>query len=418
MSKEKQEFEKRIEELYHKIGVEDPLARFRTKAWDHFLELGLPTRKTAEFQYVPLRKLYSKQLELSTPSALTKEQFSSALLPEAEKTTAIFVNGRFDPMLSRLDGLPKRAVAIPLFEAFRTFGSFLNNQAGRSLQEESDSFAVLNAAFSEKALFIYLPPNTICERPIEILHIVSADNALISPRIEFFCGALSQATVLFKTVYLTEDNASVVNGCYQFTLEEGARVHCERKANAVPKEVWQMEAIRAVMKKDSYFHSLMASEGAETVRDDYKITLVGPNAETSLNGCWALRDANEMHTHVKIDHQAPFCRSNQLFKGVLGDVSKSSFEGKIFIQKPAQKTEAYQLNQNLLLQEGAQAYTKPNLEIYADDVKASHGATVGRLSEEELFYLETRGLSKEDAKKLLVKGYTGEVLNRYVYLRE
>lgn len=409
-------FESRLLNLYKSIGEQDPLAKFRSRAWDHFLELGLPSRKTSEFQYLPLRKLYSKEIVLPGAATLPFEKVQAHIVKGAERSVAVFINGQFQPLLSRFEALPKKAVAVPLFEAFRMFGSFLHNQSARTLQEETDPFVSLNGAFTSQSLFIYLPPNTICEKPIQILHFVTADSALISPRIEFFLGALAETKVLATTVYLG-GNGSFVNGALHFSLEEGARAHLERMVFGLPETSWQFDAVRTFMKKDSYFNSLMATDGAETVRDDYRVVMVGPNAEALLNGCWMLDGTREAHTHVKIDHQAPFCHSNQLFKGVLDGVSRSSFEGKIYIQKAAQKTEAYQLNQNLVLSKGAQAYTKPNLEIFAADVKASHGATIGKLDDEQLFYLEARGLSKKKGKELLVRGFSDEVLNKYAFLK-
>ena len=155
------------------------------------------------------------------------------------------------------------------------------------------------------------------------------------------------------------------------------------------------------------------TEGAKTVREDYKIALNGENGEADLNGLWVLKEKNECHVNVMIEHVAPHCRSNQLFKGVLDDFARSSFEGKIWVRKEAQKTDAFQLNNNLLLSDHANADSKPNLEIFADDVKASHGSTMGQVDEEQLFYLKTRGFSKEVAEKFLVRAFCQEVLQKY-----
>jgi Fe-S cluster assembly protein SufD len=148
-----------------------------------------------------------------------------------------------------------------------------------------------------------------------------------------------------------------------------------------------------------------------TTRHDYRVAMSGENSEALLHGLLTLKDRREAHNNILIDHQAPHCRSNQLFKGVLSDVSRSSFEGKILVRQEAQKTEAFQLNNNLLLSERANADSKPNLEIFADDVKASHGATIGQLNAEHLFYLKTRGLRDIEAKKLLVNGFCREILD-------
>ena len=166
------------------------------------------------------------------------------------------------------------------------------------------------------------------------------------------------------------------------------------------------------LKRNSIFHAVNYTEGSFTVRNDYRVALTGERGEASLNGVWMLDEKHEARVHVLMDDQAPSCQSNQLFKGVLTDFARlPSFEGKIYVRREAQKTMAYQLNRNLLLSDRANADSKPNLEIFADDVKASHGATVGQLDEEQMFYLRTRGYSQEEARNILVYAYTKEVLD-------
>ncbi|MFV0340487.1 MAG: Fe-S cluster assembly protein SufD [Parachlamydiaceae bacterium] len=406
-------FHKRLEELYSAESGVGPQFKSQLRAWDRFLQLGLPTRKTGEFQYLPLHKLYSQSISLPPQKAFTKDKIASYL---SEEPVAVFYNGCFHPELSHFEGLPKRTIAVPMSEAFRAFGSHLNNQSLRNQVEEIDPFAALNAAFASDALFIYLPPQVNLEAPIHILHFVDEAGCLISPRVELFCGALASAKISLQTIYLAPVE-SFVNGSIHFSLEDGASAHYERKSFGLPEGGWEMHAVRASIKRDSRFKTLSATEGAEGWREDYKVNLTGENAEAHLAGCWMLDGKNEAHTHVKVDHQAPNCRSNQLFKGVLGDSSRSSFEGKIYVHQEAQRTEAFQMNQNLLLSQGAQANSKPNLEIFADDVKASHGATVGQISGEELFYLQTRGLSQKESKELLIQGFCAEVMDKYVFIK-
>jgi Fe-S cluster assembly protein SufD len=406
-------FHKRLEELYASENGEGPLFKVQTRAWDRFLQLGLPSRKTGEFQYMPLHKLYAQSFSLPSLRKLSKEKIAP-FLPAG--SFAVFYNGRFCSELSHFASLPKKAVAIPMNDAFRAFSSHLNNQSLRSLAEETDSFAALNGALATDALFVYLPPNVELEIPIHILHFVDEADCILSPRVELFCGALSSAKISLQTIYLASVE-TLINGSLHISLEEGASAQYERKSFDLPEGIWEMHAVRASMKRDSRLKTLSSTQGAEGWREDYKVWLAGENAEAQLAGCWMLDGKNEAHTHVKVDHQAPNCRSNQLFKGVLGGSSRSSFEGKIYVHQEAQKTEAFQMNQNLLLSQGAQANSKPNLEIFADDVKASHGATVGQINAEELFYLQTRGLSQKESKKLLIQGFCAEVMDRYAFIK-
>lgn len=407
---EQESFQKQLLALYQGLRHSDPLARLRAKGWDHFLELGLPTKRMEQFQYVRLRHLYAKQLVTSQTIPLTPAAVAPYVLPECANSVLVFHNGQLDLGVSNIKGLPKKAVAIPLQEALRSFGSFINNQVAKGLLEEIDPFAAMNSAFIQNALFLYFPPNTILESPLQILQVVDAEQELISPRVEVFFGALSEGKVIQTYAHCKGKNY-LFNNVVNFALEEGAHVTYAKTCFHEPDDAWHFEATRAVLKKDSSFKTVTVQDGAQSFRDDYRMTLVGPNAEVNLNGVWILSGKREAHTHVFIDHQAPDCRSQQLFKGALDGASRSSFEGKIYIHKQAQKTLAYQLNQNLLLSENAQADSKPNLEIFADDVKASHGATVGQLDAEQLFYLRTRGMDKKAAEQLLVEGFCCEVID-------
>lgn len=405
LSEEQTAFFTFLNELYGAQDAQDPLARLRAKGWDHFEELGLPNRKAEVFQYVNLNKLYSKQLTLSAQHPISIQEH---ILPECKKSYVVFVNGQMDLSLSNLTGLPEKVIAIPLKEALRSFGSFINNQVAKNLQEEVDPFAALNAAFIQKALFFYVPPSVVLKNPLQIIHVVQGENQLICPRIEFFFGALSEAKVI--TTVVGSGSGNFFNSVTNFSLEEGSQIDYSRVL--FESSGYHFDATRATLKKDSKLETVIAEMGAETYRDDYKVALVGSNAEVHLNGVAMLRERLESHTHVLVDHQAPDCRSLQVFKNSLDGFSKASFEGKIYVHKIAQKTQAFQLNNNLILSDGAKCDSKPNLEIFADDVKASHGATFGSLDDEQLFYLRARGISERSAKNLLIQGFCFEIIEK------
>lgn len=404
--------EQNLEQLYRNLGETDPLARLRAKSWDHWLELGLPTKRNEAYQYVRLAPLHEMALELAKPVSITPEEIAPLVLPECKKSFAVFINGRLDLALSCFEALPKKVVAITLQEAFRSFGSFINNQVVKNLHEEVDPFAALNAAFIQKSLFFYAPPSTVLNAPFQILNLVSGNQQFICPHVEFFFGALSEAEII-TTVHYLNGEGNFLNTATHFSLEEGAKVSYSRLVVNAPQKSWHFDSTRAVLKRDSGLNTFILQNGAERYRDDYKVSLVGSNAEAHLYGLSTLKGNRESHTHVLMDHQAPECRSTQLFKGVLDESGHASFEGKIYVHKIAQKTGAFQMNNNLILSSGARAESKPNLEIFADDVKASHGSTVGRLDKEQLFYLQTRGLSLESAKKILVRGFCNEVIELF-----
>jgi Fe-S cluster assembly protein SufD len=391
----------------------DALQKMRSKAWEHFLELGLPKRKDEVYRYVPLRKLFAEKYTLSQATKLTSSEIETHILPECSQSVLVFVNGHFTPELSRIEALPKRMSAIHMTEAMRTYGSFLNNQSARTLKEETDPFATVNGALQRDGLFVYLPPKTIVDVPLQILHMITAGNTpmLIMPKVQLFAGSQSQISLVSTSANLSQKKYTF-NAVIDFALEEDVHAHYTQIAIDPINDTWNFEALRATLKRNSTLKTIAANNGAATIRNDYRIALEGENAEALLNGISILKDKREAHTHVYMEHKAPYCRSLQLFKGVLNDFSSSSFEGKIIVRQAAQKTEAFQLNNNLLLSDHASANSKPNLEIFADDVKASHGSTVGQLDKEQIFYMKTRGFNEEVAKNLLVCSYCQEIIDQ------
>ncbi|MGZ3732597.1 MAG: Fe-S cluster assembly protein SufD, partial [Parachlamydiaceae bacterium] len=234
-------------------------------------------------------------------------------------------------------------------------------------------------------------------------------NSLATSRLQLFAGAFSEIELISSHAKISGAD-TWINQRFDVSLEENAHVRYVQLNHHASSDVWHFDAVRGTLKKSSSLTCVNVSNGSATVRNDYRVSLSGENCETSLNGVWMLKERREAHQHIFIDHQAPHCFSRQLFKGALKDTSHSSFEGKIVVRQEAQETNAFQLNNNLLLNEGATAESKPNLEIFADNVKASHGATIGQLEKEELFYMQSRGFSSEEAKQLLVHGFCQDVL--------
>jgi Fe-S cluster assembly protein SufD len=407
-----EQFQTQLALEFAKIANSDTLLKARTKSWDHFQELGLPSRNMEVYRYVKLRKLYSQSFAAVDKIDVDQRTIDAHVLCGCEKSVLVFVNGHFYSELSSIKSLPGQVVALPMQNALRTYASLLNNHLAKSLKVETDPFVTLNGALQSGGAFIYIPPNTVVDQPIQILNLVDIKNcsAILTPRVHVFAGTNSKIDMCVVNEYLSGEKF-FCNQYIDFTLEDGAQVNLNQITLGSPESAWIFDSVRASLKRDSVFRSVALTDGAATVRNDYRVELAGENGEASLNGLWMLKDSRESHTNVLISHQAPHCRSMQLYKGVLNDTSSSSFEGKILVKQAAQKTDAFQLNNNLLLSDRANADSKPNLEIFADDVKASHGATVGQLNAEQLFYLRSRGYTEPVAKSLLVNGYCQEVLD-------
>lgn len=393
----------------------DPLGKIRQKAWTRLQDKGLPTRNTENYRYLKLRQLYANSYSIAEQPIFSHSKIAPFLLEECENSYLVFVNGTFQPEASNLSGISERAVVTTLNKATTTYGSFLLHRWNTALADENDPFVLANAALHTEGAFIYLPPRTIVKAPLQILHIIDTDkDPMLFPRLHLFAGVGSQIDLIFTPVVIS-GNGFLLNQVVDITLDDDAHVRCFQKNCQYADDVWIFDALRATLKRNSTLKTISATDGAASIRHDYHTVLQGENSEVQLNAIWALSEHREAHNHVLIDHQAPNCRSMQLFKGALKDFSKSSFEGKILVRQAAQKTDAFQLNNNLLLSEGTHADTKPNLEIFADDVKASHGATVGQLDADQLFYMLARGVKKTDAERLLVQGYFHDVLDIIPY---
>jgi Fe-S cluster assembly protein SufD len=393
--------------------TQDPLKTFRAKSFQKLTEMGLPSRSHEAFRYVPLREFYLSSFQPATVDTLDRSDIAEAVLPECQHSHLVFVNGSFSLELSDITALPKQIILSSLKEASLTHGSFLQSYLTRTLKEEKDPFALINLALHESGAFMYLPPKLEVEPLLQWIYVTTGkESQLALPRIHMALGAHSQLRTVI-THYKKGAASSWTAPALELSLEEGADLSLFQ----FPQEetAWQFESMRAQLKKNAKFQSLSLMLGAKAVRQSYRIELQGENSEVHLNGLSVLGGGNTAHTHATVEHQAPHTRSMQKFKGILADHSQSSFEGKIFVCPEAQKTEAYQVNHNLLLSQGAIAYSKPNLEIFADDVKASHGATISQLDEEQLFYLKARGIKPEAAKRLLTQGFCREMINQIPY---
>jgi Fe-S cluster assembly protein SufD len=411
---QEESFKALLEKLYGDITEEsEAVQKIRAKGWEHFLELGVPNRHLEAFRYLSLKNLFARTYSLATPSEVTFDAISSYIYPECKESVLVYVNGYYSPKLSQTKALSKKVVISSLKEATRTYGAFLTNHWAKTIKDEADSFVALNAAMHGEALFIYLPPNTVGEPPIQILNVVDTKDkqTLITPRLQLFSGKGSEIT-LYNSLAVLSGDSNLVNQVADFLVEDDSHIVYNQVALDYQPTTWVFDAVRATLKRNCTFKSVNINTGAFSYRNDYRTVLTGENSDVELDGVWMLREKCESHSHVLMDHQAPHCKSRQLFKGVLAGSSRSSFEGKIYVRQAAQKTDAFQRNNNLLLSDMSHADSKPNLEIFADDVKASHGATVGRLDQEQLFYMKSRGFTDADAKRLLVNGYCKDVIDR------
>lgn len=380
-----------------------PITEKMPKAcWQRFLELGIPERGHEDFQFMPLKELEEMDFVQAECGA------ELPLLPQGFRI--VFVNGYFKQELS---SIPKALELMSLNQAFKRYGTLLNNHYNKHVLSDSDPFVLLNAAYSMEGAFLYVPPKFVLEEPVSVISVIDTkqERAWVMPRLFAFLGKMSSLQLVATTECSSGMN-TFYNAVFDFEVEDEAHLtltHADLAGTSTHS--FRFDAFRALLKRNSNFKAIQLTD-SEKSRRDWRILLAGENAEADLSGLWFLDGSKETHTNVSIEHLEPHTRSLQLFKGVLDDKALSSFQGKITVRKKAQKTQAYQLNNNLILSSSAQANSKPNLEIFADDVKASHGATVGQLDQEQLFYLKTRGMSESAAQGLLIRGFCEEVIDK------
>jgi len=408
-------FSERLQELFAQQSTLGAFQGVRERAFQQLLQQGLPDRKQEDYNYLPLRELYETPFVLAKGQSFSKEEITSFVLPECKDSCLVFVNGVLDKELSFLSKIPATMVILSLQEAMRSYGSFLQARYARMLNDESDAFLRVNLGLATDGAFLFVPPDLSIEVPIQCLHLVQGENtemSLVVPRLHLSLGRGAKVDIV-QTMQKLGPHPVCVQGAIDAALEEGAKLNFISALSQ--NDLWYFDALYATLKRHSKIEAISLTSGTRCERHLVRIALLGEEASADLQGLSLLEGSAEVHHHIRVDHIAPNTHSLQRFKSVLKERSRASFQGKIYVAKEAQKTQAYQRNNTLLLGDNAITYSKPNLEIYADDVKASHGATVSELDPSQLFYLTSRGLGQEDAKDLLVFGFCEELLSKIPY---
>lgn len=382
---------KELLSLFQPPLKDDPLFSIKKEAWDELQNSVI----TEDFQYVPVRSLFAEGLN-SFQAAEEKIDLTPYILPGCENSYVVFYNGSFSKELSNVKGLD----ILPLPKAMSSYGVFLQNRLQREIKKEKDPFSLLNLAVHSQGAFIYV--RQVVETPIQIIQIVSGNQSIASPRLQIVVNKGGKVNFL-HTIH--GNISGLCNLAVDIVIEEKGELSWQ-DSSFLSENSWYFSSMRATIKKEAHLNCFSFTNGSKSARSRFAITLAESEATCTLKGLSLLDKEREGHVHVLMEHASPNCYSRQHFKSVLKDQSKSSFEGKIHVHPKAIKTEAYQLTNHLLLSDKAAAYAKPNLQIYADDVKASHGATIAKIDEEEIFYLRSRGLSQKDSMKLLALGFS------------
>ena len=280
-----------------------------------------------------------------------------------------------------------------------------------ALSIKTESFIALNTAFTFDGAFIHIPAHTVVEKPIHLLHVSDARNeATVSyPRNLIVAENNSRVKVIESFHTVQSANHNFINSVTEVVVKENSIVELNKIQNEAA-EAFHINHTEASQEKNSTFKINTITLGGGIVRNNLHIVLNGEYCNSQLNGLYLLNGSQLVDNHTLVDHAKPNCYSNELYKGIIDGKAQGVFNGKIFVRKDAQKTNAYQSNKNILLSDDASMNAKPQLEIFADDVKCSHGATTGQLDEDALFYLRSRGIGEENAKALLNVAFAADVI--------
>jgi Fe-S cluster assembly protein SufD len=386
----------------------------RESAMDRFELLGFPTVHDEEWKYTNLAQLdKSSFLPSKNVSNISSADIADSLYSETVESYIVLVNGVFRADLSntaKLDGV----IVLDLFEAIADarYNKIVRHYLARNANYHDRGLTALNTAFLQSGAFVLLPKNVTLEAPLQIILMADAeeDSSASFPRVLVVAEENSSARIIEQ--YVAHGKRSYfTNSVVEVVVKDGARLEHSR-LQFENDESFHVGTTSAELGRGSSYNSTAINLGAKLARHDVSVVMNEDGAECWVDGLYVVGEDQHSDTHSVIDHQHPYCNSHQLYKGILDGNGRAVFNGKIFVREGAQKTDAMQTNKNLLLSPHARVDTKPQLEIYADDVKCAHGAAVGQLDQDQLFYLKARGINPELAKSLLTYGFAEEVIEK------
>lgn len=381
--------------------------KLREHALAAFSKQGIPNRKSEEYKYVNMELVLKGEFAFASSQKLSSKQIESTQFLK-EAIVIVIENGRFNSEHSKLSSLPKglQVVNIAYTNSNETFQKHYSKYA----DVNSDPFIALNTVLASGGVFIHVAKSAVIEKPIHIVHITSvSENTILNSRNLIVVEENAQATIVESYEIVDSAAKSFNNALTEIVIESNAIVD-HYKIQDENNQGNLLSTTQSIQKKKSVFTTHTFTLSGLLVRNNLTMVLDDEFIESHLNGLYLTNGNQVVDNHTLVDHRKPNCNSNELYKGIIEDKSSATFNGKIYVRKDAQKTNAFQSNKNILLSDDGTINTKPQLEIYADDVKCSHGTSTGKLDEDKIFYLRARGLSEASAKKLLMHAFASEVV--------
>lgn len=391
-----------------------PLHEFQSENWKLFGGLGLPAIKHEEWKYTRIRNAYSDGLIVLSDTGISNDIITQHTLPGTEEANRIvFINGRFSTEHTVLkDEASSMVVKLLETAAGDEDADFVNLNLGHSQGYHPDGINALNGAFAAGGVYIRVNKGKSLTQPIFIYHFTDSSNgyAFSQPRILINIETAAQAAVI-ETYINTGGGETLTNEVIEICAAKDAVLHYI-KLQDEGKQSSHTGTTHIRQLGKSLTHAVTLTLSGKLVRNNLNMVMEAEHGESHMYGLYLLNEDTLADNHTIVDNAMPHCYSNELYKGILDERSTGVFNGKIFVRKDAQKTNAYQSNKNILMGDQASANTKPQLEIFADDVKCSHGCTIGKLDEDALFYLKARGISEQKAKALLLHAFAADILDQ------
>ena len=373
-------------------------------------ETGFPTLTDENWRYTNVKPLLKQAFNVVTQGAnkLTQEQISDFDIEGFDSLKIVIVDGELDTELS-MQTIPAGLTLTSLSEMLDNHPEHAANHINQLLPESTHGFMALNTAFVRNGIWIETDKDAVVEQPIELIFIsTGVENSLVQPRNLFVAGENSQVKIIERYLSLN-DNKTMTNTIAEIYCGSNANIEHAR-IQQESRSVSHFSGTFAKLEEKAQFSTSTITLGGNLTRNDLRCQIAGQGAHSNMYGLYATNQRQHVDNFTQVEHQVANCTSDELYKGVLDDRSRAVFHGRIFVAQDAQQTDAYQNNRTLLLSPDAEIDTKPQLEIYADDVKCSHGATVGQLNDEYLFYLRARGVENSKARRMLTFAFVKEAL--------
>ncbi len=393
-------------------GASAPIHKIRKEALSNFSKLEFPTTRNEEWKYTSIAPLLKHTFTPAQKVTLkNKNQVKKFLFAELEHSLLVFVNGFYSEELSDVKSLPEGVIAGSIADAIENKSEVVEKHFSKYADYKNQIFTALSTAYTKDGAFIYIPDGKIVEDPIHILFLglTAGEKILSQPRNLFVAGKNSQATIIEHYGSL-DDGIYFTNAVTEIFADENA-VLDHIKLQDENRNAFHIARMEVDQERNSNFSSNLISFGADLSRNDFNTRFNDTGGECMLNGLFMIDGSQLFDVHTMIDHAKPHCNSHEHYKGILDGNSRGVFNGKVMVRPDAQKTNAFQENNNVILSDRALINTKPQLEIFADDVKCSHGATIGQIDNESLFYLKTRGIGDKTARGMLIHAFANEVVH-------